>query len=67
MDLLNAFNHSDNLEFFERSSNASYIALIPKMIGAKELKDYKPINLIGSFYRILSKALAGRLKKVLPV
>ncbi|WMV46336.1 hypothetical protein MTR67_039721 [Solanum verrucosum] len=50
--------------FFEKSFNATFIALIPKKIGAKELKDFRPISLIGSIYKILSKILTERLKKV---
>lgn len=45
-----------------RSYNASFIALIPKKKGAMELRDYKPINLIGSIYKIAAKILAERLK-----
>ncbi|WMV40242.1 hypothetical protein MTR67_033627 [Solanum verrucosum] len=49
---------------FERSFNATFIALIPKKIGAKELTDFRPISLIGSIYKIISKVLTERLKKV---
>lgn len=65
VDLLNAINHFHDCEYFERL-NSSYTALIPKKTDAKELKDYRPISLIGSFYKILSKTLANRLKNVLP-
>lgn len=63
IDLLDALNNFHNLHFFERSLNASYIVLIPKKIGAKELKDYRPISLIGSFYKLLFKALADKCFK----
>ncbi|WMV26179.1 hypothetical protein MTR67_019564 [Solanum verrucosum] len=49
---------------FEKSYNATYIALIPKKTGAKELKDFRPISLIGSFYKLISKVLTERLKRV---
>ena len=42
----------------------TFIALIPKKMGAKELKDFRPISLIGSIYKILSKVLTEMLKKV---
>lgn len=45
-----------------RSYNASFIALIPKKKDAMELRDYKPINLIGSISKIAAKILAERLK-----
>lgn len=46
--------------------HTSFIALIPKMEGAAQLKDFRPISLIGSVYKTLAKVLAGRLKRVLP-
>lgn len=48
-----------------RSSNASFIALVPKKKGAIELKDYRPISLISSVYKIVAKCLAKRLKTVI--
>ncbi|WMV47890.1 hypothetical protein MTR67_041275 [Solanum verrucosum] len=50
---------------FEKSFNATFIALIPKKFGASELKDFRPISLIGSIYKIISKILTERLKKVM--
>lgn len=34
-----------------RTLNTSFIALIPKMKGDDELKDLRPISLLGSFYK----------------
>ncbi|GJY43059.1 RNA-directed DNA polymerase, eukaryota [Tanacetum coccineum] len=50
---------------FPKSGNASFIALIPKMQDAKVVKDYRPICLIGSMYKIIAKILANRLVGVL--
>lgn len=33
-------------KFFEKSFNATYITLIPKKDGAKELRVFRPISLI---------------------
>lgn len=52
-----AIQNFHNQSFFEKSFNATFIALIPKKIGAKELMDFRPISLIGSIYKILSKVL----------
>ncbi|XP_019435175.1 PREDICTED: uncharacterized protein LOC109341686 [Lupinus angustifolius] len=46
--------------------NASFIALILKIHSPNRIQDYRPISLVGSLYKILSKVLAGKLKKVLP-
>uniref|UniRef100_A0A2N9GXU6 Reverse transcriptase domain-containing protein n=1 Tax=Fagus sylvatica TaxID=28930 RepID=A0A2N9GXU6_FAGSY len=50
---------------FERSLNASFIALIPKKQNASNIRDFRPISLIGSVYKLLAKVLANRLKVVL--
>ena len=39
--------------------------MIPKKRGAKDLKDFRPISLIGSIYKLIAKVLANRLKKVM--
>nr|XP_009599592.1 uncharacterized protein LOC104095219 [Nicotiana tomentosiformis] len=52
-------------EYFEKSLNASYVALIPKKNEARELKDFRPISLIGSVYKIIAKVLTERLKTVI--
>ncbi|GLT87099.1 hypothetical protein SLE2022_051990 [Rubroshorea leprosula] len=46
--------------------NSSFLTLIPKKLNAGNLKDYRPISLIGCMYKLLSKVLANRLKAVLP-
>lgn len=50
---------------FEVGCNSSFISLIPKVSDPLTLKDYRPINLVGCLYKVLSKVLANRLKKVL--
>ena len=51
---------------FPKGCNASFIALIPKKADPQALNDYRPISLIGCVYKIVSKMLANRLKKVMP-
>lgn len=43
---------------------SSFIALIPQKVAIPR-KDYRPISLIGSLYKILAKVLANRLRMVL--
>jgi hypothetical protein len=50
---------------FERSLNASFIALIPKKQNASNIREFRPISFIGSIYKLLAKVLANRLKGVL--
>jgi len=48
-----------------RSCNASFVALVPKVRGPVKLEQYRPISLVGALYKIISKVLAERIKKVL--
>ena len=50
---------------FERSLNALFLTLIPKKCNAVYIKDFCPISLVGSVYKLLSKVLANRLRAVL--
>lgn len=52
--------------YFCKGIGASFIALIPKKLGADSIRDFQLIGLIGSIYKILAKVLAGRLQKILP-
>lgn len=57
-------------EFYEsgklvRGFNPSFVTLIPKVENPVQLKDYRPISLISSMYKILAKLLARRLSPVL--
>nr|GEZ50808.1 RNA-directed DNA polymerase, eukaryota [Tanacetum cinerariifolium] len=49
---------------FPMGNNASFIALIPKVLDAKYVTDYRPISLIGSVYKVITKVLANRLAMV---
>ena len=38
---------------------------MPKNMGVRSIRYFKPINLISSIYKILAKVLANRLKPLL--
>nr|GEX47024.1 RNA-directed DNA polymerase, eukaryota [Tanacetum cinerariifolium] len=48
-----------------KGCNSSFIALIPKIPDFKLVKDYRPISLVGSLYKIIAKIMANRLVDVL--
>ncbi|GKV33735.1 hypothetical protein SLEP1_g42199 [Rubroshorea leprosula] len=50
---------------FVKGSNASFIVLIPKKENPTSLTNYRPISLIGCMYKIVSKLLANRMRKVM--
>ena len=50
---------------FEKSLNATFIALIPKKNDAFNIRDFRHISLVGSVYKILTKVLSNRLRVVL--
>jgi hypothetical protein len=41
--------------------NNAYITLIPKVEGAEQVKDFRPISLVHSFAKLVTKPLANRL------
>jgi hypothetical protein len=49
---------------FEKSFNATFISLIPKVSGASEFKEFRPISLISGIYMIIAKVLANRMRSV---
>nr|GEW61541.1 RNA-directed DNA polymerase, eukaryota [Tanacetum cinerariifolium] len=50
---------------FPKGCNSSFIALILKIQDAKLVKDFRPITLVGSVYKIITKLLANRLSQVI--
>ena len=64
-DVLAVFEEFYHHSKFEKSLNATFIALIPKKNDASNIRDFRPISLVGSLYKLLSKVLTNRLKQVL--
>ncbi|CAN0888133.1 Transposon TX1 uncharacterized 149 kDa protein [Linum grandiflorum] len=48
--------------FLPLSVNSTFVALIPKKETVVEFKDLRPISLVGSIYKIISKMLMSRMK-----
>jgi hypothetical protein len=64
-DLMSIFHNFHMHERFEKSLNATFIILTPKKTGQIEVRDFRPISLVGNFYKILAKVLFGRLNQVM--
>ena len=50
---------------FVKNLNITFLVLIPKKQAVEDLKDLRPISLVGGLYKILSKVLANRIKGVM--
>jgi hypothetical protein len=48
-----------------KSINASHIVLVPKKDNPKKIADFRPISLLNSSVKLLTKLLANRLQKVI--
>ena len=60
IDIFQAF-YDGNLDLTR--FNKACIALVPKIARARRIGDFRPINLINSILKNISKVLAGRLKE----
>nr|GEU56694.1 RNA-directed DNA polymerase, eukaryota [Tanacetum cinerariifolium] len=50
---------------FSKGCNSSFVALIPKVMDAKFVSNFRPITLIGSVYKVVTKILANGLALVI--
>ncbi|GJS85831.1 RNA-directed DNA polymerase, eukaryota, reverse transcriptase zinc-binding domain protein [Tanacetum coccineum] len=64
-DVYDAVKYFFTYDNILKGCNSSFIALIPKTPDANMVKDFRPISLIGSLYKIIAKILANRLVGVL--
>jgi hypothetical protein len=65
IDIMDVFAEFHTRGKFEKSFNATFVSLIPKKTGAMDVRDFRPISLVGGIYKIISKVLANRFKSVL--
>ncbi|XP_016206355.1 uncharacterized protein LOC107646702 [Arachis ipaensis] len=47
-------------------TNLTWVALAPKFTGAKEIKDLRPISMVGYVYKVISKILVRRMRAIMP-
>lgn len=59
---VNSFLHSG---FILKEQNKTFITLIPKKDRPQETRDFRPISLCNSSYKIIAKLLAHRLKPIM--
>ncbi|XP_058725811.1 uncharacterized protein LOC131597115 [Vicia villosa] len=64
-DVLRLCNDFHDKGTLVKSITSSFLALIPKNNNPQNLGEYRPICLVGSIYKIISKILAARLKEVI--
>jgi hypothetical protein len=43
--------------------NSAFITLLPKVEGAAQVKDFRPISLVHSFAKLVTKMMANRLAR----
>ncbi|GAU40836.1 hypothetical protein TSUD_287740 [Trifolium subterraneum] len=65
VDLLNFFSEFHRQGIITKGLNSTFIALIPKVESPQRVADFRPIALVSSIYKILSKVLANRLKNMI--
>lgn len=67
IDVMQFFQDFYDLKQVPKGYNSSFIALIPKKINASLPGDYRPISLMNSAMKLLTKVLSRRLKLVMPM
>ena len=64
-EILDMFKEFYEQNVFLKSLNNTFLVLLPKKGGVEDLRDFRPISLLGGLYKLLAKVLANRLKKVI--
>lgn len=64
-DLMDLFNESFNDSFLPLSCRRAVLTLLPKKGDLQEIKNWRPVSLLCTDYKLLSRALSSRLRKVM--
>lgn len=65
-DVVEAIQEFQKTQHMPIAVNSTFLTLIPKVGGALNFSQYRPISLCNSVLKILTKTLANRLKILLP-
>ncbi|KAK1319963.1 hypothetical protein QJS10_CPB04g01501 [Acorus calamus] len=66
-DVIRAIHHFHQTAQLPPSWGSTHVVLIPKNSSPSTLKDYRPISICDTKYKLIAKLLVMRLKKLLPV
>lgn len=64
-DVVELFKELHDSGSFVRSLNSSFLLLIAKGGGVHNIKDFRPISLVGSIYKLIVKVHTRGMTKVL--
>lgn len=64
-DIMKMFNEFFKKGVTSKAMRSTFIVLVPKTKRARSLGDYRPISLVSSLYKIISKVLSSRLRGVM--
>ena len=64
-DIMRMFKEFCETGKFVNNLNTTFLMLVPKKGGVEDFKDFRPISLVESLYKLLAKVLANKLKRVM--
>ena len=64
-ELMKVFQEFYDTRIINGAVNETYNCLIPKKTNSSKIRDFRPISLVTSLYKIIAKVLSRRLRDVL--